>query len=493
MSNTEQKNNIIITTNPNNGVVVAPTLDHDDVADIASKKYYDSLEFLSVPMIMKSLSSPRRQVGGSLESAATASFSVGSKKAAADSINANGKALSLTDDTSDPVRDGNHSSELTWWWSMTDLKFVPLYHPISPTALTIHSNQLPLKLISARVTKFMRLNSISCNYDGHNATGGRVDCLTQDLLQFTVQFWKGKPVGSIILEVLHTQGGCQMEMQQLRGKLYHAIETGVDYSYDTATPSLSSNRDSKLREVLKQADFDYPETTNSTVSDLKASEGSDVLGVCLVMLRSGQEEQIGQALKYLCLLTDSSKTSADLVDRVSRVIVFGDDDGEFTVKDVLWHYFAGIEAPRNDGSDNTGSWDDDNANGRLQYAQGRVFGTLHLLGLRIISQALESVAWQKKKSPMLLPHLDFTSLFWKIVEEALLYNLNIAEQRPLEAALSAKCIRLIQSLEPKVLGVPCSKTALLPSLFNAHQFGRTHHRWLEHESRYLIGRFATAH
>ena len=496
----------------------APTArrDTDIIADVSGDRYYaKSWEFLSVPMMVSTSSS--RVVG----EPATAAERVTAAKSGTSFMkmqkgNTKGFAMEetlMSIDASDPVRDNNNNkNDLKWVWDVKELKSVPLYHPISPSeSLTIigddfkQDNASP-SLVASRISNFMYRNSITCYYYDPQDPG-RVDCLTQELLRFTVHLWKGKTKGSIIVEVLHTQGS-QMEMHKLRGKLFHAIEVDKEeseMSFEDMTTGLENKRDIPFSNIIQQSNTDVTSEEISKFQDyfgpyepLNSTFGgrSNDLTTCLAFLQSGREDQTRYALNTLCLLTDPLKESVEQVDHVSRTLVFGDENGNTDAMDALERFFSGIETPNGDGTADTeisGICDDGNNHKTLRYAQGEFFGMTHLMALRVLSQALESVVWQKEKSTITLEHSNFNSLFWKMVEDSLMYNLEVANCRPLEAALSAKCIRLIQSLEPQSRNFPWKKTNLLPSLLSAHRYGRAHHLWLEQESKYLIGRLTLVH
>jgi hypothetical protein len=118
------------------------------------------------------------------------------------------------------------------------------------------------------------------------------------------------------------------------------------------------------------------------------------------------------------------------------------------------------------------------------------------LSLRVLSHSLESIVWQTKKGTMSLAPFDLTSLFWSTVLQALYYNLQVAAHRPLEASLSAKCLTLLQSLEPHphhdLAGANGDKMQLLSSLESASQYGKAHSLSLERESERLLGRLEFA-
>jgi hypothetical protein len=105
-------------------------------------------------------------------------------------------------------------------------------------------------------------------------------------------------------------------------------------------------------------------------------------------------------------------------------------------------------------------------------------------------------------------HLDLGSDFWRAVIPALLLDVTNARSRPHDAALSAKCLALLQDLHQHKVGddappatpsTPSSRPldclmcldyveTLLPYLVQARAYGSRHHLLLEREANELIGR-----
>jgi hypothetical protein len=406
--------------------------------------------------------------------------------------------------SSDQVQ-SNHRADGTaidqFTWEVKQLKPVPMYHPVEPTALILEG--LSVDVVVARISNFMRIDSIDCSR--HVKYSARLDCLTWDLVRFVVQLWRGKTNGSIVVEI-HKVQGCMMRFGRLRERLSHALivrdeqanqgpENIVDnvraseaYKFVQSATRIAEIDDESWEEIIDISFADERNVVDGSKGQL--SGNTDFFYICFTMLRSDCFEQNRSAMNILCTLTDPLQTASVYADRCANSLIFGNEYGDTAMTEALTPYLLGIELPwenfYQDAEDSSMVSDDKEQ--ILLYAKGSFFGAMHAMALRVLAQSLESVAWRKGKFES-LPPLALSSQFWRVVQDALVYNLGVAQYRPLEAAFSAKCIRFLQILEPQILHTPRSKLAgLRTCLMNAHQYGRAHHWWLEQECKYLIVR-----
>jgi hypothetical protein len=401
--------------------------------------------------------------------------------------------------------DINHTADGTvvdqFTWEVKQLKPVPLYHPVEPTALILEG--LSVDVVVARISNFMRIDSISCFR--HVKFSARLDCLTGDMVRFVVQLWRGKRGGSIVVEIHHVQG-CMMRFGRLRERLSHALVVADDQANPQGPENIVDNvRASGAYKFVQDATriAEVDESMEETLdilfaADWDVADGSmgqlsgnhSCFSQCLTMLRSDCFDQNRSAMDSLCTLTDPLQTVSEYADRYAHILIFGNEYGETAMREALTPYLCGVELPNENGYKNAqdSSMVNDDDEQTLLYAKGPFFGAMHAMALRVLAQSLESVAWRKGKSES-LPPLDLLSQFWRVVQDALVYNLGVAQYGPPEAALSAKCIRFLHILEPRILHTPDSKLAGLGMcLMNAYQYGRAHHSWLEQECKYLMVR-----
>ena len=357
------------------------------------------------------------------------------------------------------------STSSAFKWHIPKLRRVPMYHPIERGALRL--DDVPLDTVSSRISEFFWQNSIACSYSASEP--GRADCLTQSLLKFTVQLWQGKSKTQIIIEVQRRQG-CSIEMQRLKGRVYRAVESELE-EMDTSD-SAERAAASQIQNVAMSAPAE------------SAKEERDPVDITIDLLESPCVDQNRLGMESLHLLTDPSKVRIQEADRVSHILIAGDDRCSTRLREKFGGYFVGIQTRDSETPDEYDS--DDDANESARYAKGEYFGANHVFALHSLSNALESCSRCQK--PL---RVDANKNFWESVVKALVYNLEVAAGRPLEAALSAKCIRLVQSMEPGA--VTSFKSQLLPHLESAYHYGRSHHLWLQQESEQLIGRLEYAH
>ena len=373
-----------------------------------------------------------------------------------------------------------------WVWQLRMVPAVPMYHPLESNVLRIV--HIPLDTITERISTFMRLHSITCSYHDEAA---RVDCLTEQLCKFVVQLWQGKDQVNEILVEVQRRHGCCIELQAIRRQLHHAIMTG-----ESSPPQQMDGRSIRIM-IEKVEEIMENNTTQRSgqghESNSQTGVFPDALEICHDLLDSERYDQKLLGMESLCILTDPSKVSKQAADRAARVLIYGDADDSLSIHRLLEQYFVDIELTNHERADyyDSDDEDDDGEPRGLGYSQGSYFGAMHLLALRTLANSLESISYQKENKSALAP-LDLSSPFWRTVTTALVYDLEVASHRPIEATLSAKCLRLLKSLEPKVLSITCGRTHLLPFLENAHQFGKDHHLGLERESKRLMQRMGYA-
>jgi len=337
-----------------------------------------------------------------------------------------------------------------WVWRLEKVQPVPFFHPLERTVVTIDS--LSLNSVAIRISNFMKNHSITCSY--HNEEG-RVDCMTDALLRFTVQLWEGSQPNTFLMEVQRRQGCC-VQMQHIRRLLTQAI-------LDNVTSEPEAKPAEKTCEFLERMLPPLPPRQEGLPS---------ALDCCKEMLGSERLDLNRLGLESLCTLTDSSKMLSKDAKQACHLILT-----DSTWQGLLEKYFMDMKAANNDTDDN--SMEEDTA---TQYRQGEMFGSLHLMALKVLAQTLESSPTPQRSLP-----IDLDSMFWKTILQALYYNMQVASRRPLEASLSIRCLRLLQTLEPATLNLAPSQDSLQYFLSRAHQYGKDHNRSLEQETDQLGG------
>lgn len=370
------------------------------------------------------------------------------------------------DDKEGPYDNNQHDKPIddsvAWQWKI-EISLIPslnMYYMLEPTSITL--KQTPISVVESRVADFLRLQSISYQYD---AASVRLNCVTSKMLKFVIQFWRvGRgshsaqfedPNEAVTVELQRRQG-CVMEMQSIRRKLFKAVSTGEQSNPDSPKTKSTSLPDAMMAEV----NFDYDH-------DLGLA---DAVGISLSLCESPCIDQSRLGLESLGMLTDSTIVSARDALVVSRAIVFQQGSFGARLQSALGRFF-GMAQPDSveDDQDTIG----------------------HAMALSILADALQQVAEDTTLGTGTQP-VKFveTSSFWWVVSEDLFRNVRRAVQSPNEAAKSVRCIRLINSLENNKTvgaGVPTIRgAAWRSSLTQAHRYGKHCHLSLERESQKLL-------
>lgn len=347
-----------------------------------------------------------------------------------------------------------------------------MYYPLEKTCITV--NEVPVQVVCNRIVDFMKTNSIHCHYrDTH------VDCQTMGLVKFTIYLWKAPCNGGILVEI-QRRDGCCIVMHHVRQGLAQAISTGQ-------APVLVCERATN------------PFTVNHTVSSLATVEHkSDSLGALRITLRLLQSEQYDEnqlGMESLITLTNPNSVSIKDARLACRALVYGDAPvGDCLRKAVLRYFQDTIREKDHYTNIPMEHYDSDADDDEEEYAQGYHFGCMHNMALVVLGNALQVVAElddDDSRTPT-LDLVDVASPFWHTICNALVYNMEVANYRPREAALSAKCLNLLARLAPVICHCPMMLDRLAPVLPDANEYGKACSRLLENESHKLMGTLAEA-
>jgi hypothetical protein len=391
-------------------------------------------------------------------------------------------------------------------WKVQTLRPVPIYYPMETTAITISMSLVSLR---NQISDFLKHHSISSVY--HDETG-RVDCMTSRLLHFSVQLWKSdddEPSGNdvavpkVIVEIQRRQGCC-IEMQRLRQELIQWLRhpngtTEVPVSSTTvpsATPHVMPVH--VLQQLVEQS-------TRSdgirTIPALTIADCENAFRIAYELLNSSRIDERRLGLESLHILANARSVMLYLADYVSLKILT-----DLDLQSSLLDYFVNIEINCHDHKNN----DDDDAitltdhDTTLDYARGGFFGAMHILALKVLANALDTVAYHHRVnirgangSSFNGVRLNLSSPLWNHALQAMLYNMHIAHVRPLEACLSVRSLRGLHILFPEILKERLAffdkHTQLDHSLWDARAFGRSHFSQLEHETTRFMNELGLAY
>lgn len=333
------------------------------------------------------------------------------------------------------IKSNQSSNNNCWVWRVAQISPVPIFHPLERSSIS--STEAP-DTITERISNFMKSRSIKCSYDDQL---GRVECSTDYLLHFVLQLWK-KNNSTIVVEIQRRQG-CAIAMQGLRQELAQIILHGEDTSKTKSAPS------SRVCSFLQQLPIELPEKSPDCLEQC--------LEVCESLLRSDLLCQNRLGLESLCFMTDPSKVVPHDAQETSRRILQASS---------LQSYLAKFVDPDADA---------------MNYDE-HMFGAMHLLTLKLVSHSLATVAQEQHDSFS----IDSSSSFWKTLVAVSCRNIQLAKERPLEASLSIRSLRLLHAIEPSALSSLQQQRNLSESLQSAHEYGRQHHQSLQKETELLM-------
>lgn len=351
-------------------------------------------------------------------------------------------------------------------WNVTSLRPVPALYPLEKTCIIVDEN-MPLSVLCARMSNFLRVNSVCCTFHKHS-----VDCVTMGGLKFSIHLWKAR--NGVIVEMQRRQG-CAIQMQHYRHGLVEAIMTSGE-------PPVVSCQRLNVHTVDCSIFHEMERKSNECLSALKIAKR---------LLESDHYDQNRLGMESLVAMTNPATVLKKDANFVSRALVCGDAPLGDCLRDAVVRYFHNIE--RNDDSSvESLGYDSDDDDEEEEYLQGPHFGAMHNLALRVMANALQVVSeLEDGRSVAELSMVDLESPFWDAFCNSLVYNIQEAHFRPREAALSAQCLNVLTRLAPILCECPIMDR-LVPALPEANACGKACSLLLERESEQLMSTLAEA-
>jgi hypothetical protein len=254
-----------------------------------------------------------------------------------------------------------------------------------------------------------------------------------------VYLWKD-PAGGVVIELQRRQGCC-MAMQSYRQALAEAVTgTGRGEPAQVTPRSTFAMAQSLMAPCLASLP-PPPSAADCTDAAMDISKR---------LLETDQLDSQRLGLESLRSMTNPMHARLGDCSRVALTILTCSE-----WQGLLAPYFA------RDGT---------NTDGALQAA-------LRFLALQVVSQAVEALTDQ---DPIQIPR----NHFWNNVLETLYDFVLVASTKPLEAALSIRCLRHLHRLQPRVADrIP----SLQDCMVQARNYGKLHNRTLQVETEAWMG------
>jgi len=207
------------------------------------------------------------------------------------------------------------------------------------------------------------------------------------------------------------------------------------------------------------------------------------MGISLRLLESTRMNEIKMGMESLAIITDSMLVQPDHAKFVCRELLLGETDslGERLRKHVL-RYIQTCEKQsqqqQQQQQQNQQKWWEEKSKeiGNDQQYDSNHLWQMQTLSLRVCANALQETTNTS----------DTTNAARRIMANRFIENLEVASQQPEEAALSAKCLRVLLMQHHGGLEITNRLLSLKGTLIAAHQYGTAYHSSLEKESKSLM-------
>jgi hypothetical protein len=369
-------------------------------------------------------------------------------------------------------------------WRVSNLPLVPVDIPLEPTALEVQG--ISSTQITSRIYAFMKVNSICCSYHGNEA---RVDCKTFCGLKFVVQLFRRRmeqqqdqstPVPSvttataisdpIVMEVQRRRGCC-IVMRTVRTMLYRSV---LKNSVANAKKAWEECSKHQQRQCWKGS------SRSTSISPTFDTEPR-----CLDLLASRRKDCNRFGMDLLLVLVNPDCVGRDKAEEIAHALAFGTGPLGERLRMVLLSVID-ISRQRQGGVDDDGLDIQNVSTLKCPTSSDSEVQHLRLLCVQILSTSLDIII--EKEQDYLCNEanlLDLGSKFWSRIVSFFLFQLDDCARSQHEAALAAKCLRILESLHPGLL-IPATKYKVVSKAIKAYTVGRNHHLLLEQEADKLL-------
>lgn len=395
-------------------------------------------------------------------------------------------------------RHEQNQPQTTFKWRITDddVSDVPEIYPSLCCALVIRD--LPVRVIAERVSDFMRLNSIRCEYDNEKA---RALC-TASFVSFVVQLWKSKPChqsggsnivdkntnNGIVIEVRRRQG-CSIGMHRIRHALVRSIKSDNGHPVLLDVTSFLRRRfrpSVHIKELFKSDSFkslksDSFKSHNAATPLSLYSKGGLRSTIDLLESDSFHEQDVG--IENLCFLSDPTKVRKEEAIEVACALIFRRGEHGGDVQNAMEDYLYDLQHRRRATTNNS-------VNHKQYFNALTAMANCMALILNEIDEPT-LIRWRQDDDSS----NSMLKVFWRNVMEVVIQQLGSFRESPSCAAVAARCMRLDCSLAPvQSEDLYVDNFRQLPYLLqSAHEYGKAYNAMLEEESFNLSSAVANRH
>jgi hypothetical protein len=337
------------------------------------------------------------------------------------------------------------STPSTWDVTGESLEMVPWSFPLERTHREILADAAA---VAARISNVLRTLSVEAEFCSEKA---KVKCKTADYVCFRIRLFSGGESGQpVVVEVQKRSGSsssfmttCRAILDAAEGKEFQATKEKKAHLISTSIGSMSC-----LASVVTQR------------QDFETESASALEGV-LCMIRSEKRDSHILGLENLCALMDPVRTTPAIALRVSKSILLVDENREeirlLTDHDIF-----------------TSDFDLDST--QMAHADH-----LRHLALRAFATSLEVCS----KDGCLTDALTSQKWFADCLIPSLVDELKRVETNANNAYHAASCIHSMVACAPGFVH-SLSQNGGIVAVEKAHEYGRTRHELLAHETQLCL-------
>lgn len=361
-------------------------------------------------------------------------------------------------------------------WNVTaqDLKPLPPFYSLQQTSIFVEG--LPACVLAARISNFLRINSIAANYGRRGerkaefprtTTKATAEALTENFLKFLVFLWAPRSGSGTILEV-QRMGGCSVEFHVVCRALFEV--------------ALAITQPIPIKQDFMEGRWGIPEAAvcaNAEGTGQRPTHGLvGSLNITLSLLESRKRDRNRLGLESLVTLTNPGKVAREDALSVSCMLLLGKNSFAARLRGAVISY---VERPKGQVDvDESEEYDSDDDFETFADEHNVI---THNLALRSLANALrvgltaEGIMSASEKETASHALASLVPFFVADIEDA--------ENRPHDAALSEICLRhlVCYSAEARRMS---HDIQVLPVLMGAYEFGKERHFSLEVESLNLL-------
>jgi hypothetical protein len=342
------------------------------------------------------------------------------------------RSASLSDTQKDSSNeDSEEESFFTWSLKESDLYPIPEVYPRITNPLVFYD--IPVDVLAGRLSHFMRMNSIRCQYDTERARV--VGCTPQ--ASFLVQVWRQNDptrrgnCNKILMEVTRRQGCCILT-HKIRHALAHSLLSDNDpIRYESLLTSCRQLKPShRIKTIYRTSPRALPNRTKSYPANYQLKD----LETSLELLESDSYNKQDLGMESIAHMSDETRVAKEQAFALAQLLISRQSStsaGPFDVgarlQNAVEDYIYDLEETRPRVTDES----------PFCYTLLALSNAAELFLKEMDPKAI--FLWVHSSPPMLC-------VYWRHIMQFLLKRFSAFQQFPESAALAAKCIRLLSSL-----------------------------------------------